>query len=427
MQLPDSSSQQHLYTEESSTGDSLHPAPVREVKSQFDAELDYYLKRHDPKDEGFDVVVRYALDGDAALAVYLPHGRLTLNSFFHPLSIGGKLKQHPIQEKFLLKDALGRIIIGRFESDSLIIGIRIDSTGVYGGTMTLRGEARGHGIYRAADGTYFEGHWEHDQREGFGLSIGPGHVKVGTWLRDQFRGEHFSYHSDRIYGIDISRYQHERGRHRYQILWNRLRINHLGRRIGNDRVLDDRVDYPVSFVYIKSTEGTTIENRYYDEDDEAARSHDIPVGAYHFFSTTTPPDEQARHFLVNTHFEKGDLPPMLDIEPSDRKIEEMGGPLVLFDAVRQWLAIVERATRCRPLLYINQRFANLYLPLAPDLKRDYHFWIARYGEYKPDIHLDIWQLSGDGHVQGITPECDLNVFNGYQAQWDEFLRIQTIP
>ena len=150
MQLPDSSSQQHLYTEESSTGDSLHPAPVREVKSQFDAELDYYLKRHDPKDEGFDVVVRYALDGDAALAVYLPHGRLTLNSFFHPLSIGGKLKQHPIQEKFLLKDALDRIIIGRFESDSLIIGIRIDSTGVYGGTMTLRGEARGHGIYRAA-------------------------------------------------------------------------------------------------------------------------------------------------------------------------------------------------------------------------------------------------------------------------------------
>ena len=427
MQLPDRSSQQQLYTEESPMGDSLHPAPIREVKSQFDAELDYYLKRHDPKDEGFDVVVRYALDGDSALAVYLPHGRLTLNSFLHPLSIGSEVKPHPILEKFLLKDALGRIIIGRFESDSLLMGVRIDSTGVYGGTMTLRGEACGHGIYRAADGTYFEGHWEHDQREGFGLSIGPGHLKVGTWLRDQFRGEHFSYHSDRIYGIDISRYQHERGRHRYQILWNRLRISNLGRRISNDRVLDDRVDYPVSFVYIKSTEGTTIENHYYDEDDEAVRSHNIPVGAYHFFSTTTPPDEQARHFLANTRFEKGDLPPMLDIEPSDRKIEEMGGPLVLFDAMRQWLAIVERATGCRPLLYINQRFANLYLSQAPDLKRDYHFWIARYGEYKPDIHLDIWQLSGDGRVQGIIPECDLNVFNGYQAQWDEFLRTQTIP
>ena len=65
--------------------------------------------------------------------------------------------------------------------------------------------------------------------------------------------------------------------------------------------------------------------------------------------------------------------------------------------------------------------------LAPDLKEGYHFWIARYGEYKPDIHLDIWQLSADGRVRGITPEVDLNVFNGYQGQWDEFLRTQSIP
>ncbi len=362
------------------------------------------------------MVTRYAQEGDSNVAVYLPEGRLTLSGTLHP---------H--QGKGLTRDARGRIVIGRFQADTLISGVRIDSAGFYAGQMNRRGEAWGHGFYRAADGTYFEGHWEHDQREGFGMSVGRGHLSVGTWLRDQFRGEHMSYHSDRIYGIDISRYQHERGRRRYPILWNRLRISHLGRRISQEQVIDARVDYPVSFVYIKSTEGVTIENQYYEEDEAACRSHLIPVGAYHFFSTTTPPDEQARHFLSYTHFRRGDLPPMLDIEPSDKQIEAMGGPLVLFDHMRTWLRIVEQATHARPLLYVNQRFVNTYLHLAPDLKEGYHFWIARYGEYKPDIHLDIWQLSGDGRVQGIIPECDLNVFNGYQGHWDEFLRTQTIP
>ena len=398
------------------------PQPSLDIRAQdqerqqlITQELKYYFERHNPQDEGFDMVARYAEHGDSSIVVYLPQGRMTL---------GNTLNPH--RGKALIKDDCGRWIIGRFQADTLVSGVRIDSTGFYAGQMNRRGEAWGHGFYRDADGTYFEGHWEHDQREGFGLSISLDNLRVGVWLRDQFRGERMSYHSERIYGIDISRYQHEKGRRHFSINWNQLRIWHLGRRISQERV-QDKVDYPVSFIYIKSTEGVTIENKYYEQDDAAARSHDIPVGAYHFFSTRTPADEQAHHFLSNTHFRHGDLPPMLDIEPSDKMIDEMGGPIVLFDAMRQWLHIVEQATRCRPLLYINQRFANLYLPLAPDLKRDYHFWIARYGEYKPDIHLDIWQLSGDGHVTGIIPECDLNVFNGYQGQWDDFLRTATIP
>jgi len=382
----------------------------------IDAEIQYYLERHDPQDEGFDMVTRYAQQGDSSMAVYLPKGRLT---------IGCSIGRHT--GKVLVKDRSGRLIIGRIGNDTLVSGVRIDSLGFYAGQMNRRGEAFGHGFYRSADGTYYEGYWMHDQRDGFGLSIGPGHLKVGAWLRDQFRGEHMSYHSQRIYGIDISRYQHEKGRRRFPIRWNRLRIWNLGRRISQNQVLDDKVDYPVSFVYIKSTEGVTIENRYYQQDDIAVRKLGLPVGAYHFLSTRTPADEQADHFLSFTRFSSGDLPPMLDIEPSDKQIEDMGGPLILFDAIRTWLQIVESKTNCRPLLYVNQRFVNTYLHLAPDLKDNYHFWIARYGEYKPDIHLDIWQLSGDGHVHGIVPECDLNVFNGYQGQWDEFLRRQTIP
>jgi len=385
-------------------------------QQQLDAEIKYYLDRHDPQDEGFDVVTRYAQHGDSSMAVYLPKG---------PLSLASSISRRP--GKVLRRDRQGRLIIGRIDTDTLVSGVRIDSTGFYAGQMNRRGEAFGHGFYRSADGTYYEGYWQHDQRDGFGLSIGPGHLRVGAWLRDQFRGERMSYHSQRIYGIDISRHQHEKGRHRFPINWNQLRIWNLGRRISQSRVLDEKVDYPVSFVYIKSTEGVTIENRYFEQDYLAVRKLGLPVGAYHFLSTRTPAEDQAHHFLSYTRFTSGDLPPMLDIEPSDKQIEDMGGPLALFDAIRTWLRIVERETNCQPLLYVNQRFVNTYLHLAPDVKDNYHFWIARYGEYKPDIHLDIWQLSGDGHVHGIIPDCDLNVFNGYQGQWDEFLRTQTIP
>lgn len=379
------------------------------------AEIDYYLERHDPLDEGFDMVARYAEYGDSSMAVYLPPGRMSMRNL---LSL-----RHG---KGLTRDSLGRLIIGRYQADTLVCGVRIDSTGIYAGRMNRHGEASGHGFCRQADGTYYEGHWEHDMRDGFGLSISTNHLKVGTWQHDRFRGEHVSHHSDRIYGIDISRYQHDKGRRHYAIDWNRLRITNLGKRIDKERV-QDTVDYPVSFAYIKSTEGVTIENKYYYADDDNARKSGIPVGAYHFFSTKTPPEEQAEHFLEYTRFRPGDMPPMLDIEPSDRQIEEMGGPEVLFDHIRTWLDMVERQTKTRPLLYINQRFVNNYLPLAPDLKERYHFWIARYGEYKPDIHLDIWQLCADGRVQGITPEVDLNVFNGYQGQWEDFLQKVTIP
>jgi lysozyme len=42
------------------------------------------------------------------------------------------------------------------------------------------------------------------------------------------------------------------------------------------------------------------------------------------------------------------------------------------------------------------------------------------------VKLAVWQLSPDGRVKGITGEVDINVFNGYQHQFDEFLQHETI-
>jgi len=380
-------------------------------------ELDYYLSRHNVDDEGFDMVARYAEEGDSTLSAFMPKGRTSPLSQLH-------LRTLPRRGKGIAHDSLGRIIIGKWDADTLVSGIRIDSAGIYAGQLNRHMKAEGHGSYRSVDGAYYEGHWENDLREGFGFSVSTRILQAGIWKKGKFLGERMYYTSDRIYGIDISRYQHEYRRRVHSIDWRNMRIESLGRKAK--RPVRGEVDYPVSFVYIKATQGTTITNHYFVNDYTASRRQNIPTGAYHFFSTHMGGRAQAQHYLSKARFTSGDLPPMLDVEPTDKQIAKMGGIQSLFREMREWIKVVEKRTGARPILYLNQRFVKTYLDEAPDLKRDYLVWIARYGAYKPDVHLAIWQLSADGRVKGIGNEVDINVFNGYEGQWQEFLEEECI-
>ena len=115
------------------------------------------------------------------------------------------------------------------------------------------------------------------------------------------------------------------------------------------------------------------------------------------------------------------MPPVLDLEPSDAQIRQMGGADEMFKRVRTWLNIVHRHTGRRPVLYVGQSFVNRYLPQASDIKKKYPVWIARYGQYRPDIKLAFWQLTPYGKVNGIHGDVDINVFNGYKTSFNEFL------
>ena len=369
-----------------------------ETDAALQAELKYYLERHDVQDEGYEMVAAYQHQTDTLLAL-LPTN-VTVS-----------------------RDSLGHIIIGTYAQDTLVSGLRLDPAGIYAGDFR-DGKANGHGYYLSDGDLYYEGQWQDDQRHGFGFSVAPySNVRVGQWKNDRYLGERMYYTSERIYGIDISRYQHGKGRKKYPIRWDRLRITHLGK---NQQHARGQVAYPISFIFIKSTESTNIRNPYYTEDYTQARRRGIPIGAYHFFSCKATGTAQAQHFISHTLFRKGDLPPVLDLEPYPSQIAAMGGPEVMFRNVRAWLKAVERHAHVKPILYVSQQFVNRYLSEAPDLKRDYQVWIARYGEYKPDVKLAVWQLSPNGRVDGIHGEVDINVFNGYQSQFDEFIKNETI-
>lgn len=322
-------------------------------------------------------------------------------------------------------DSLGRMVTALWSADTIVRGHRADSAGVYTGEFDSCYIASGHGVYEAHGGAWYDGAWRGGMPDGFGCGVThDGKVQVGEWAAGRYRGERMTYTAERIYGIDISRYQHGKGRKKYAINWGKLRITHLGD-ISRKKV-SGQVDYPVSFVYIKSTEGASVRNPYYLSDYRKARRHGIAVGAYHFFSPTSDASRQANYFLRNSRFAKGDLPPVLDVEPTTSQVRKMGGTEAMFSRIRTWLGIVRKRTGVRPILYVSQQFVNKYLPSAPDIMRDYMVWIARYGEYRPDVRLVFWQLCPDGRVSGIRGDVDINVFNGYHDSFGKFIKEETI-
>jgi glycosyl hydrolase family 25 family protein len=312
-------------------------------------------------------------------------------------------------------DKRGRIYTGQWKADTLYQGSCRTESDFYVGGIDKAFRRTGFGVFTNEQGDYYEGLWRKGKRNGFGIGLSLHHiVRAGIWRKGRFLGEQMVYNADRVYGIDISRHQHEQGKQRFAIDFSRLRITSLG---TLPRKVKGKINYPVTFVYVKATEGATLYNKYYKGDLDGALRNGLHAGAYHFFSTYTPPAEQASFFLKQTHGMRGDLAPMLDVEPSHKQIERIGGRDVLFNRMLQWLRIVEQRTGRRPVLYVSQLFVNDYLSYAPESLLKYKMWIARYSEYKPYVHLEYWQLTPEGRVRGIHGEVDINVFNGSKAQF----------
>lgn len=394
------------------------------IHEDLQSELRYYLRAHRIDDEGYDMIANYNARNDSIIMQLESNrlkGSISLISPISPIS--------PINPSPIPLIASGGYWNGRSWQRGLPPfgrGLCFYQGGIYYGELDSLYVPTGHGILKKPDGSYYEGEWADGKQHGFGFRLRPfKDIQVGTWIEGKYKGERLRFTPERIYGIDISRYQHEIGKRRYNIFWKVLRITDLGKH--NQQNVTGEADYPVSFVYIKATQGTTVTNKYFAADYKAARAYGFHVGAYHFYSTTTDAREQAAYFLKTAHFNRGDFPPVFDVEPSDAQIEAMGGAMKLLSEMRVWLRIVEQQVGIKPIIYVNQSFVNKYLQDAPDLKRGYLIWIARYSEYKPDVRLCWWQLSATGKVRGIEGDVDINVFNGYHDQWEEFLATELIP
>lgn len=399
--------------------EAIHLNTMKRVLRAQRKDVNYYLKTHAVTDGGFDVVARYSKaltaytdsisKADSLVKLAIRAKELNVKMECHYKAVDSV--RHSVFVRVGKEDALRRLK-QRKPYRMQITKSGIDSLGLYEGKRDSVAMPNGYGRFLGSNGDFYEGEWEHGMRSGVGFAMSPGkRLRLGEWKDDKFLGERITYYPERIYGIDISRYQHGKGKTKYPIEWKKLRITSLG--TYSKKTIRGKVDYPVQFIYIKATEGVTIRNEYFKDDYLASRKHGYRTGVYHFFSLKTTGSEQAQNFLQYAIYQPGDLPPVIDIEPSDRQIKEAGGIKVVFKNIRALISAVERKWKVKPILYISQGFVNRHLSEAPDLKRNYDVWIARYGEYKPDVNLVFWQLCQDGKVAGIHGPVDLNVYNGF--------------
>lgn len=210
-----------------------------------------------------------------------------------------------------------------------------------------------------------------------------------------------------VIGIDISHYQ------------SNINFSSLCFHLDNTRQMyssakKSTIPRKVDFVIAKATEGKLISDSYYKRNKKGCRELNIPFGAYHFYSASTSATLQAKNFIDFAQLQRGDLAPILDIEPVLGKLPEC-------DSVIKWLNIVERRYGVRPIIYTNE---NTYLTYFSSKKvfKDYPYWIARYGNTEPSRMHIMWQCTDNGRVGGISGPVDINIFKGTEAD----LKLYTI-
>lgn len=186
----------------------------------------------------------------------------------------------------------------------------------------------------------------------------------------------------RIHGIDVSHYQ---------------------------RTIDWKIvakQKKVHFAFIKATEGVNYKDSIFQKNWAGAKKAGVIRGAYHFFRPNVSVEWQIKNFMQQVQLEKGDLPPVLDIEDFDK----VSMP-VLIERVRLWLIFIEEHYKIRPIIYASMDVYQRYLQSAFP---DYLVWIARYNREEPPQNIDwvFWQYSDQTTIGGISGKVDKNVFVG---------------
>ena len=199
-----------------------------------------------------------------------------------------------------------------------------------------------------------------------------------------------------IHGIDVSKYQ---------------------KTIGWKLVKEMEVEnIRIGFAFMKATEGLSNVDNQFRRNWSQAKKAEIPRGAYHFFIASKSGKAQAENFIENVRLQKGDLPPVLDIE-------QINGASVtdLQQRVADWLEVVEKKYDVKPIIYTNADFYKNFLAGRFD---DYPLWVAHYlVKAKPRINRQwhFWQHSERGRANGINAFVDFNVFNGDSSAFKNLL------
>lgn len=176
--------------------------------------------------------------------------------------------------------------------------------------------------------------------------------------------------------------------------------------------------YPLDFVFIRATVGRDRVDYQFERNWIGSKKNKMIRGAYHYYRPNENSIEQANLFIKTVKLEKGDLPPVLDIErlPKNQSLDSLKVGL------KRWLTKVENHYKVRPIIYTGERY---YSDFLKDGFGEYLFWIANYNFYREKIEDDwlFWQFTEKATVPGIERTVDINIYNG-DLQQLQFITVE---
>lgn len=304
----------------------------------------------------------------------------------------------------------GELTYGRIETEKYVYEGEIDDFKI-----------NGFGICRYKDGHSYRGYWVKDNKEGLGLLKGTdGHFSFGYYkggIVQKSESQDFNV-GDRVYGIDVSKHQ---GVINWQDLY--MCCNAKGG-VDGKYVKNTKFMQPVFFAIIKSTQGGSLRDNRFEGNFSEAKRCGMIRGAYHFLTMNVSGKEQAAYYIANTPLEKGDFPPVLDLEKNTaegRTISDNEFSKII-PIAKEWIAEVKKHFGVSPVIYTNMNIYKTFVSTDPVLRK-HDLWIANPGTTKPEIaNCRIWQFSHSGRINGISESMvDLNIFNGNYADLEEYV------
>lgn len=209
--------------------------------------------------------------------------------------------------------------------------------------------------------------------------------------------EILSRHKDKVFGFDVSHYQGK-------IQWNSIERN--------------AADYPMQFVFIRATAGKNVTDYEFKRNWKQAKANGFIRGAYHYYRPNENSLKQAKNFIKNVKLQKGDLPPVLDIEQLPRK-QSIDSLKV---GLKRWLDKVEGHYGIKPIIYSGESY---YTDFLKKEFTDYKLWIANYSFFEEEIREEwqFWQFTDKASLKGIDGNVDVNIYNGSREDLLKLVKI----
>lgn len=201
-------------------------------------------------------------------------------------------------------------------------------------------------------------------------------------------------YQDNIFGLDISGYQGK-------INWEKL-----------GKIKEN---VPVSFIIIRATAGKNHQDKQFAVNWQKAKEKGIIRGAYHYYRPNENSELQAKNFINHVNLEKGDLPPVVDLEEHS-VVQSMTS---LKKGLKNWCDIIEKEYGVKPIIYTSEKFYLSYLNSSTFNK--YPLWIANHKNRPLLNNFLIWQFTSTGRVDGINTYVDINMLNGHNKKLSQYL------